>query len=109
MLIYIASPYTLGDPVTNVNRQIDAAEALCQRGHVPIVPLLSHYWHERYQHDWQFWLNLCKGVVPTADAVLRLDGESKGADVEVALAQDIGLPVYYRIEDVPVVGNEEQN
>lgn len=106
MLIYIASPYTIGDAVPNVSRQIDAAEALAQRGHVPIAPLLSHYWHERYQHDWQFWLNLCKRIVPVCDAVLRLDGDSLGADVEVALAIDCKMPVFYSIDDVPDVGKE---
>lgn len=35
------------------------------------------------------------------DAVLRLPGESTGADQDVAIARERGLPVYYRIEDVP--------
>jgi hypothetical protein len=33
--------------------------------------------------------------------VLRLPGESTGADQDVAIARQRGLPVYYRIEDVP--------
>lgn len=36
------------------------------------------------------------------DAVLRLPGESAGADQDVAIARQRGLPVYYRLEDVPV-------
>jgi hypothetical protein len=35
------------------------------------------------------------------DAVLRLPGESTGADQDVAIAEQRGLPVYYRFEDVP--------
>jgi hypothetical protein len=35
------------------------------------------------------------------DAVLRLPGESKGADQDVKLARERGLEVYYRLEDVP--------
>ena len=38
------------------------------------------------------------------DAVLRLPGESRGADQDVAIATERGLPVYYRREDVPGVG-----
>ena len=35
------------------------------------------------------------------DAVLRLPGDSTGADQDVAIAVERGLPVYYRLEDVP--------
>jgi hypothetical protein len=49
-------------------------------------------------------------LYPTAErllarcvAVLRLPGESTGADQDVAIARDRGLPVYHRHEDVPCV------
>lgn len=35
------------------------------------------------------------------DAVLRLPGESTGADQDVAIAREHGLPIYLRLEDVP--------
>jgi hypothetical protein len=35
------------------------------------------------------------------DAVLRLPGESTGADQDVAIARKRGLPVYDRVEDIP--------
>ena len=35
------------------------------------------------------------------DAVLRLEGASKGADEDVRIAKDKGLKIYYRVEDVP--------
>ena len=35
------------------------------------------------------------------DAVLRLPGESTGADQDVAIAEQRGLPVYHRIEEIP--------
>ncbi|MEZ7128887.1 hypothetical protein ACBR40_26455 [Nonomuraea sp. AD125B] len=34
------------------------------------------------------------------DAVLRLAGESTGADEDVRIATERGLPVYHRVEDV---------
>jgi len=34
--------------------------------------------------------------------VLRIDGASKGADEDVRIARERGLPVYFRLEDVPV-------
>jgi hypothetical protein len=39
------------------------------------------------------------------DAVLRLPGASKGADQDVQIATERGLPVYYRVEDIPGVAN----
>jgi hypothetical protein len=35
------------------------------------------------------------------DAVLRLPGESTGADQDVAIARERGIPVYFRVEDIP--------
>lgn len=35
------------------------------------------------------------------DAVLRLPGDSKGADNDVRIATERGIPVYFRLEDVP--------
>ena len=39
------------------------------------------------------------------DAVLRLPGASQGADQDVRIATERGLPVYYRLEDIPGVTN----
>jgi len=33
--------------------------------------------------------------------VLRLPGESAGADQDVRIARERGLPVYDRVEDIP--------
>jgi hypothetical protein len=35
------------------------------------------------------------------DAVLRLPGESTGADRDVAIAAERGIPVYYDVEEIP--------
>jgi hypothetical protein len=35
------------------------------------------------------------------DAVLRLEGASKGADEDVRFAKERGLKVYYKLGDVP--------
>jgi hypothetical protein len=37
------------------------------------------------------------------DAVLRLPGESTGADQDVAIARERGLPVFFDLADIPVV------
>jgi hypothetical protein len=35
------------------------------------------------------------------DAVLRLPGESAGADLDVATAKRLGLPVYHDVTEIP--------
>jgi hypothetical protein len=40
-------------------------------------------------------------LLEKCDAVLRLPGVSKGADNDVRIAQERGLQVYFRLEDVP--------
>jgi hypothetical protein len=98
--IYVASPYSLGDPLTNVRRQINAAEELINAGFVPFLPLLSHYQNEIHSHDYETWVRLDNSWIEVCHAVLRLPGESKGADGEVALARELGIPVYYSVGEL---------
>jgi len=97
-LIYIASPYTTGDKDHNVFRQIAAAEQISTIGAIPYIPLLSHYWDEVYSHDWEFWIDICKEMVLRCDALIRLPGESRGADIEVDFALQNNIPVFHSFE-----------
>jgi hypothetical protein len=40
-------------------------------------------------------------VLARCDAVLRTDGESRGADMDVARARQLGIPVYHDAADLP--------
>jgi hypothetical protein len=94
-VIYIASPYTKGDVAANVAVQIEAAHRLLDAGLCPIAPLLSHYLHIARQRPYQDWTAMDMELVKRSDVVLRLPGESSGADAEVALARSLGLPVAF--------------
>ena len=100
MRIYVAGPYTKGDPVVNVATAIDAGDELANMGHYPYIPHLSMFWHYRHSHEYNFWLDQDKAWLTCCNALLRLPGESSGADKEVALAQELGIPVYYSVEEV---------
>lgn len=99
MKIYIASPYTIGDKETNVAVQIDASDAIANAGGTPFWPLSSHYWDLRHPHDWQFWMHQDLEWLKDCDALLRLPGESRGADEEERLALSLGMPVVHSVED----------
>lgn len=96
--VYVAGPYTNGDKLDNTMNAVYAAELLMQLGYVPFVPHLSHYWDEQFPHDHAEWIDWCLEWVKCCDAILRLPGDSKGADIETELAAALGIPVYESIE-----------
>jgi hypothetical protein len=98
--VYIASPYTLGDVAVNVKTQMDVADQLITLGFAPFVPLYSHFQHMAHPRPYQVWVKLDKEWVRVCNCLLRLPGESKGADDEVALAMSLGIPVFYSIEEL---------
>lgn len=92
--IYIASPYTKGDVAVNVKRQIDCADELMNLGYAPFAPLYSHFQHMAHPRAYEDWVRIDLVWVTVCDALLRLDGESVGADGEVRYARDHNIPVY---------------
>jgi hypothetical protein len=117
-MILIAGPYRSGtgdDPdliATNLARLEEAAWPLFQAGHVPMIgewvalpvlrsagatgvtdPLAEHVMYPTAER-----------LLQQCDGVLRLPGESKGADQDVAIARERGIPVWHRLEDVPGCG-----
>jgi nucleoside 2-deoxyribosyltransferase len=103
MKIYLAGPYSKGDQAMNVRNMIVAQDYIeSALGHMAYNPLLSHFQHLVIPHvDVNYWYEKDLAWLRECDAVLRLLGESTGADKEVALAQELGMPVYYSIEDIP--------
>ena len=105
-LVYIASPYTKGDPAINTNYQLKMFNRLLDDGVViPYIPLVTHYLHIYYPRPYQDWINYDNQLIYNMDACLRLDAscvrlsyrinESSGADAEVRLFHVLGKPVFY--------------
>jgi hypothetical protein len=103
--IYIASAYTVGDTAINVKRQIDVADQLISLGFAPFAPLMSHFQHMVHPRPYMVWIHLDQEWVLACDAVLRLPGVSAGADSEVALARQHGIPVVHSIEELMANNN----
>ena len=114
MLILIAGPYRSGtndEPeclAANLEYLESMAWPIFEAGHIPMIG------------EWVA-LPVMRGVdsvvgdatsstilTPTAerllqhcDAVLRLPGDSTGADNDVRIARERGIPVYYSIDELP--------
>ena len=94
-LVYIAAPYTRPDPVQNTHSVICEVDAMIDDGIVtPIAPHLTLLWHLVRPRPLDFWHAYDLAALARCDAVLRLPGESFGADREVAFAADRGIPVF---------------
>jgi len=98
--VYIASPYTKGDVAVNVKRQIDVASELIDKGLFPYWPEHAHFLHMVHPKSYETWMAQCLNFIPKCDCLLRLAGESEGADREVQFAKERGIPVFYSITEV---------
>jgi len=98
--VYIASPYTLGDHLENVNVQMDMYSELMDLGFLAFAPLYSHYINERHPKSYDAWMEVDYEWIAVCDCVLRLPGESVGADLEDEYARKIGIPVFYSLEEL---------
>ncbi len=101
MIIYISAPYSKGDVCENIRRACFAGDELLRKGHIPFVPHLTHLWHLISPKPYKEWLAIDLALMSMCDAVLRLDGESVGADLEVDEAKRLCMFVYYDIQDIP--------
>ena len=115
LLVLIAGPYmsgTGGDSeriAANRARLESQALPIYQRGHVPLVgewialPIIhaaggklhGDAVFQRYQYP------VAHRLIERCDAVLRIPGESKGADMDVARARELGLLVCHDVRELP--------
>ena len=98
--IYIAGPYTLPDKEVNVKKAIEVANEVWEAGYFPYLPHLNHYWDLQTPHDYEDWLALDAEWLKQCDALIRIPGLSEGADYEVSLAEELGIPVYYSLDEM---------
>lgn len=92
--VYVSGPLTIGDQAVNVRQAILAAEVLRGAGLAPFVPHLTWLAHIVSPAPYETWMTDDFAWLEKCDALLRLPGESSGADRELALAMKLGLPVF---------------
>jgi hypothetical protein len=92
--IYVAGPYAGGDVVANVRHAAIVGLELRRKGWVPLIPHLFHFLHLIEPQDHEVWLVWDIDLLRRCDIMLRIPGESKGADAEQKVAELIGIPVF---------------
>lgn len=98
--VYVAGPYSNGDVGGNVREALLMGDMLVVIGCEVFIPHLSHLWHMIRPHDYEFWMERDMAWLKKCDALLRLPGESLGADREVQAAVELGIPVYLNLGDL---------
>lgn len=92
--IYVAGHYTHGDVAVNVRNAMEAGTRIIEAGHSPFIPHLYHFVHMQKPQAYSVWITLDLAWVEVCHALLRLPGDSPGADGEVAYAKQLGIPVF---------------
>lgn len=115
MLILIAGPYRSGtgnDPVL-IKRNMDQLEAMAlpifRKGHIPMIgewvanPLIHLAGSKEIGDDifQEIQYPAAHRLLTKCDAILRIPGDSTGADKDVEIAKSLGLKVFYTINEIP--------
>jgi len=115
LMILVAGPYRSGtgdDPeklAANVRAMEAYALPLFRAGHVPLVgewlalPLVALAGSKRIGDApfEEFFHPIAERLLARCDAVLRMGGASKGADLMVETARQHGLAAYHDLREVP--------
>lgn len=93
-LVYIAGPYAKPDPVLNTREACLVADRVVDLGAAVIVPHLSLLWHAISPQPVDTWYARDLDVLRHCHALVRIPGESTGADDEVDEACRLGLQIF---------------
>lgn len=115
--VYIAGPMTNGTKncfnMPAIHDAIRAYFTLIEWGFVPHCPHLTVFceFMDPHRISYEQWLELDKNYIDDCDVVLRIPGDSKGADKECKYARYLNKPVvvgvaaFYK-QRVKLVGGE---
>jgi hypothetical protein len=109
MIIGVAGPYsapTEEQRQKNLDAMNIAAARILEMGHIPIIGMnaaLLVLLHAKIDDVYKAAMDISLAVIDKCEALLLL-AESPGANKERDLVLSKGLPVFYRLEDVPLAG-----
>lgn len=102
--VYVAGPiFTSGRVTHNVREAVIIAAQIMEDTNgtlVPFVPHLYVLWDIVTPEEPEFWLTLDKAWLMKCDALLRLPGDSVGADMEIQWCVENGIPFFTNYVDL---------
>ena len=109
-LLYLASPYTIGDVGMNVHYHLKVFDRiLADKRVTPVAPLWAHFQHTAFPQPCSTWIRHSLEIASRCDMCLRfsvsgpndyIQNISKGADLEVEQFLFEGKPVFYSIQEL---------
>lgn len=98
--VYVTGPLSKGDVALNVRAAVITGSHLMDRGYAPYIPHLSHFIHMLAPKPYEEWMRLDKEWLLLCHVMIRLPGQSDGADRECQWAADAGIPIFTRLDDL---------
>lgn len=106
--IYVAHSYgrrrgeSLETLQRNVNESIRFGLALIKLGHNPFIPNLYHYVHLMADGSIteDTFIDLMTEWVKQCDAILVASELTHGVRIEIGVAKEMGIPIYYSLEEL---------
>lgn len=91
--VYLSGPVTKGNRSHNFSQSLDAQQLLMEAGYAVFNPMLTMMHPNEQNISWEMWLAGDLAWIDVCDLIVRLPGESLGADTETAHGILRGIPV----------------
>ena len=109
--VYIAGPISAPakhETLENVQKAFDVALEIAKKGHIFYLPHLSVFFDEYAQEkemnlSWKYWMAFDKVWLEKCDAMFYI-GPSPGANRELEWAKELGMKIFYSLDEVEPVG-----
>ncbi len=97
-VVYLACPMRIGHWSNNVRKAATIGRQLMDAGYAVINPMGSWLLDLAVPTKFEDWIECDYGLIAVSDCVLRIEGESEGADLEVERADGIGKDVFLDVK-----------
>jgi hypothetical protein len=112
-LVFVTGPYSAPTETgiqANIRKAIEIGRVLFEKGYYPIVPhvLVKEYYKPEAESaifGYEPLLKYTMAIARKCD-ILLLYESSPGADRERRLAESLGIPVYFDVDDLPDLCHE---
>jgi len=123
LMVYVAGPITKGCIIHNVRQAHEAAVEIVKAGLSVYVPHASCFWGSVLTEcgkgfrpgpevdgvHYEEWMHMYFAVIRKCQVLLRLPGESSGADREVQHALELKIPIFGCVKELISVITGKRN